>query len=58
VPVELRREEGDEDILLLPGRLEDGPEDREEGPEEEDTGKELSPSARAPVPQGILSPFD
>lgn len=58
MPVELEREKGDEEILLLPGRLEDGLEGREERPEEEDMGNELPPSRILPVPQGILSPFD
>lgn len=59
MPVELKREECDEDILLLllPERLEDESEGREERPDEEDTGKELPSLTRLPVPQGILSPF-
>lgn len=57
VRVELRREEENDEMLLLPTGVDEGPEETEEAPEgESGTEVPLVPTSM-PVPQGILSPF-
>ena len=55
--VEDKREEGDDKMLLLLGRVKEEPEGKEERLEEDPDAGSV-PLTSMPVPQGILSPLD